>query len=218
MTSLTDVLEEVYKLDYAEFDNPPDHRFSRRSRKRLKEILYRKPTIGYQRSMRPCRRVAIALTIIALMLVGATAVAAVSGFVRKEHKDNTEILFAGNENSPKTIECVYYLPEIPDGYEFSEEVADKWDITTHYLNRVTNRKMVIRQTVKDGYKVHIDNEHHLLEEIEINGHRGLYLRSNNTELCSGSIIWDNMDYVLEISGDFDKSALQKMAKSMKIQD
>lgn len=220
MTSLTDILEEVYRLDYAEFDNPPKHLFSHRSRKRLKKIHYPKSVSckADWRAVSPRKRIIIALMIIAFMTAGITAVAAANGFGRKEHRDNTEVFLTNVENSPKTIEYMYYLPEIPDGYSFNERISESTADITIYTCLETGRGMKIIQRVKENYKSYFDNEHALLEDIEVNGHKGLYLKSNYTDLASGIIIWDNMDYVLEISGDFDKNTLLEFARSLKIRN
>lgn len=215
MYNLKEIMCEVYRQDFAEFDNPPKHHFSHRSRKKLNDILYPKspqPAENHRR-ITPSKRIIIALLIIILMAVGITAGAAISrGFTRKEHRNNTELFAANAENAPKTIENVYYLSEIPKEYELHETVSDDWFVSTSYMNYNTNRCMVLSQIVKEGYKNHVDNEHHPLEEVDVNGHYGLYLGD-----CDGGlIIWDNGDYVLKLSGNFNKDTLLNLAKSAKV--
>lgn len=38
---LEDILEEAYKLDFAEFENPPEHRFSLKHRIGMRKIFSR---------------------------------------------------------------------------------------------------------------------------------------------------------------------------------
>ncbi len=213
--TLADVFETVYRQEFSEFDNPPKHFFSHRHRKAMKEILYPQTTSMFaaDRNIPLKKRVIIALLVILLSALGITAAAAISrGFTRKEHRDNTELFAANAENAPKTIENVYYLPEIPEGYELHETVSDNRSVFTSYMNLNTNRCMVLFQSVKEGHRSSADNEHHLLEEVEINGHYGLYLGNCD----SGSIFWDNGDYILELSGDFNKDELLNLAKSAKL--
>lgn len=216
MYNLKEIMCEVYRQDFAEFDNPPRHYFSRRSRKKLNSILYPNALQPVENSRRiaPSKRIIIALLIIILMAVGITVGAAITnGFLRKEHSDNTELFTPATANCPKTIENVYYLPEIPKGYELYETVSDNWSISTSYMNRNIDRCLALEQTVKELYKSHVDNEHHPLEEVDINGHYGLYLGKGDGW---GVIIWDNGDYILELSGDFNKDELLNLAKSTKI--
>lgn len=215
MYNLKEIMCEVYRQDFAEFDNSMRHHFSRRSRKKLNGILYPKTLQPAQnlRRIAPGKRIVIALLIIILMAVGITAGATIAnGFLRKNHSDNTELFTPAAANCPKIIENVYHLPEIPEEYEFYETVSDNWGVATFYMNRNTGRCMALNQTVKEVYKSHVDNEHHPLEEVDINGHYGLYLG----DCYGGLLIWDNGDYVLELSGDFDKDTLLNLAKSTKI--
>lgn len=214
MYNLKEIMCEVYRQDFAEFDNPPKHHFSRRSRKKLNGILYPKSLQPAENTRRiaPSKRIIIALLIIILMAVGITAGAVISrGFTRKEHRDNTELFAVNAENTPKTIESVYYLPEIPEEYELYEVVSDNRSVFTSYMNYNTNRGMVLFQAVKEGYRDHFDNEHQTFEEVDVNGHYGLYLG----DCDRGLIIWDNGNYVLELSGDFNKDTLLDLAKSAK---
>lgn len=215
MYNLKEIMCEVYRQDFAEFDNPPRHYFSRRSRKKLNSILYPNALQPVENSRRiaPSKRIIIALLIIILMAVGITVGAAITnGFLRKEHSDNTELFTPATANCPKTIENVYYLPDIPEGYELHETVSDYLGVSSSYMNSNTGRCMVLFQSVKDGYRSHVDNEHESLEEVNINGHYGLYL----PDCDGGLIIWDNGDYILELSGDFNKDDLLNLAKSTKL--
>lgn len=215
MYNLKEIMIEVNKRNLAELEDPPRHHFSRQSRKRLNDILYPKiPKI--EKSKIPPRKMLLYLVMaIILLVVGTTAGAAIAnGFLRKEHSDNTELFTPVDSNCPITIESVYYLPEIPEGYKLYETISDNREVYTSYMNQNTGRCMVFCQSVKHGYRSSADNEHHSLEEVDINGHYGLYLGDND----GGSVFWDNDDYILEVSGDFDKDELLNLAKSAKIRE
>lgn len=215
--TLAEVFQIVYKEEFAEFDNPPKHFFSRRHRKAMKAILYphTAPEPSEKRHIPLKRRVLIVLMVVILMAFGISAGAAmIRGFTRKENSDNTEIFAVNAENAPKTIEYVYYLPEIPEGYVPHEYTADSWSVNTSYINLSINKTLNFNQHVKDGYHTHLDNERHELEEIEINGKYALYLGSDSW----GTITWDNEDYVLEVSGCFTKEELIALAESAVIKE
>lgn len=223
MSNLEEVMMEVYRLDYAEFDKPPKHHFSHRHRKAMREILYpgtqASPTTGkIDWSHIPLKkRILIAVLAIILATVGITAGAtAINGFRQNKHRDYTELLTVNAENSPKTIESVYYLSEIPEGYELYEVNPDNRNIYTAYINRNTNRCLTFEQSVKEGYRVYFDTERQDFEELDINGHFALYLGSRDTKNQYGCIVWDNGDYILKISGDFTKDGLIILVKSAKL--
>lgn len=221
MNSLMEVLEEVNRLDYAEFDNPPEHRFSRRSRKALKKLLRPEParrSIHWSRI--PVRkRIVLVLLIVLLAAVGVTAGAvAIYGFKQERHREYTILRTVNADDCPKTIETVYYLPEIPEGYEFYKEDSGKRAIRISYINAETNISFVFDQMVKDRYKGYFDTERQDFEELDINGHYALYLDFSDSEHDSGVIVWDNGDYILKISGNFTKSKLVELANSVKVLD
>ena len=93
MNSLEEVMLEVYRLDYAEFDVPSKHRFSRRHDKAIKEILY--PNYSMMTDYRieqsrvpPKKRALIAALVIVLAVIGiACGAAAVN--VLKRRTDNS---------------------------------------------------------------------------------------------------------------------------------
>lgn len=137
------------------------------------------------------------------------------GFTRKAHGDNTELFAANAENAPKTIEYVYYLSTIPDGYELSETISDSIGKTVIYFNKDTEQTMVFNQWNKMFYNTHLDNERYTLENIELNGNTGYFLIGNEEDITKNTILWDNGDYIIEISGNFNKNALIKLAKTLK---
>ena len=71
------------------------------------------------------------------------------------------------------------------------------------------------QRVKNKYKKNFNTEYREFEELNINGHYALYLETGTSEELVGTYIWDNGDYVLQVSGSFAKDELVKLAKSAK---
>lgn len=217
MINMEQVMEEVYRLDYAEFDNASRHFFSRRHRKAMNEIFYPNTVPRYtpSRNIPLKRRVLFAVMVVILLSLGIAAGASMAwGFTRKEHRDNTEIFAVNAEKAPKTIEYVYYLPDIPEGYVLQKQFSKSRWVCMNYIDPSTNRTMTFEQSVKDGYNNHIDNERHEIEELDIGGKYAIYWGSENF----GIIIWDNEDYVLEISGFFTKEEIVKLARSVKVKD
>ncbi len=215
--TLKQILEEMCLEEATEFENMkdiPHNHFSLRHRRAMRKILSaNQPERRGLRSLPPSKRIVIATMLIFLALVTVTAsAAAIKGFIRKRHRDNTQLFAVNAENSPGLIEYEYYLPEIPDGYELYEKDTTKYSACKIYINS-ENRALTFYQNVKKYYDQHFDNEKKPFEEVEINGHYGLYIDYGTEKMEHGDLVWDNGDYILEISGDLSKSELISLAQS-----
>lgn len=198
--TLSEVFGMVYEREFAEFDKMPRHIFSRRHRKAMKAILHPRPERPLRR-LSPTKRVAVTVLTIFLALSGVTAgAAAFRGFTLKEHRVHTEIFSVNSENAPKTIEYVYYLPNIPEGYILDKQILDEvWNVSD-YFKPNTDEYFKFGQYVKKDFSADFDNEHAQLEPTEVNGKSGLCYELNRWSV----LIWDNEDYILKMSGDFTK--------------
>lgn len=216
---LSQILEKICVEDAASISEIPIQKLSHRHIRKMKRIFS-----TYQRRLYVHKDYPVAVlkraTIIAAVLFFATVTVtagagAMFGFKRNEQRGYTELLTVNAENSPKVIENVYYLPMIPEGYIFYEDDSNEYSVYKSYKNPDINGIMTFSQYLKEGYKENFDNEHCSLEELEINGHYALYLDCSDREHVYGIIVWDNGDYILEVSGNFTKDSLADLAKSAK---
>lgn len=152
----------------------------------------------------------------AAFLTGFMVVYISSSFRGTVYWDNTRLFAINTENGLPTIEYKYHLPELPDGFEIVEQFSSRSDVYTKYKNEVSGQVISLYQHIKTGYAPHLNTEHHDLEEIEINGHGGLCIDFSNDERDRSIVVWDNDDYILQLSGDLDKESLLVLAKSTKI--
>ena len=216
---LSEVLEKICIEEAAAIVAAPVPKLSYGHRRQMKRIIskYQKSFYtGRKYRTASVKRLVLVVTIFFLaMFTVAAGAAAINGFNRKKYRDYTELLTVNAENCPKTIENVYYLSEIPRGYELYNEKTDDYSIYRSYFNQETGLYMAFRQDVKDGYKRNFNTEYHEFEELNINGHYALYLDYSNSEEIGGVIVWDNGDYVLRISGSFTKDKLVLLAKNAK---
>lgn len=213
--TLAEVFDIVYSREFAKFDNPPKHHFPRSHRKAMKEIFYPHTksisTDNYRIPLK--RRVLVALIMIILSTFGiAAGAAAIIGFTRQEHRNHTELFAVNALNSPKTIEDVYYLPNVPGGYELNKQIIDSEWIHLGYIDHSTNKTLLFEQFVKYDFHMGFDNEQSSLEETSINGKIAFYYKGNNY----GIVIWDNEDYILKISGNFTTDELITLAESVEM--
>ena len=88
--TLEEVLEEVYRLDYAEFDKPPKHLFSRRHRQNIKAILFpeQEQLVRSKGRPRPQRAVIIVMLIFLAIITGAISILRLLGFIGTIYHDN----------------------------------------------------------------------------------------------------------------------------------
>ena len=217
--TLNQILENICIEEAAAISDVPVPKLSYRHRRHMKKIFSQ-----YQKSVqigrRPCvaigKRLVIVMTIIILAMYTAAAGAmAINGFNQKRYHDYTTLLTVNADNCPKTIENVYYLPEISKGYELDNEIIDDYFVYRAYLNKDTGGHITFVQDVKNGYKSNFNTEYNEFETLTINGHYALYLETGNSEEISGLLVWDNGDYVLEISGNLSKDELIELAKTAK---
>lgn len=216
---LSQILEKICIEEAAENSAAPMPKLSYRHRRQMKKIFSRYQNdldTGSKPRVTGVKRIVLVVTIILFaMFTVAAGAAAINGFNQKKHRDYTELLTVNAENCPKTIENVYYLSEIPDGYELYSEEKDDYFIFRLYLNHDTGMRIVFHQEIKDGYRCNFNTEYNEFEEFNINGHYALYLKAGNSENVGGLLVWDNGDYILQISGDLSKDELLNLAKSAK---
>lgn len=211
---LSEILEKICMEEAAAIPDAAVPRLSYGHKRKMKRIFS-----AYQKSLHPHKtfgspkRVVLILTIILLAVFTAAAgAAAVRGFNRKEHRSFTELLTVNAENCPKTIEDVYYFPELPEGYDLFEDESNEYFVYRSYVNSDKDRCLIFTQDIKAGYTDNFDNEHQTFEELEINGYYAVYIK-NTSDINSGIIVWDNGNYILSISGIFTKEELIELAKS-----
>lgn len=218
--TLSEILEKICMDEAAAIPEVPVPELSFRHRRKMKRIFSM-----YEKKLRSpkeyrvggIKRYIIVMVMIFLaMCTVAAGAAAIYGFMQNKHHDFTELLTANAENCPKTIENVYYLSEMPEGYELYIEENNEYRMHKSYYNYATNMYMIFTQTVKNRYKKNFNTEYREFEEFDIDGHYALYLETDNSEGIVNFLIWDNGDYVLQISGNFAKDEFVKLAKSAKI--
>ncbi len=214
-----EMIDEVYRREYSEFDNAPEHRFSLRHRLKMRRIfrLFGKNAKRlYAPRFRLTRRTAIILVaIIFLAALSACASPLIIGeFIGREHEDNTQLFAKNIGGAPATIEDIYVLTEIPEGFACTTDVLVPSHHYFIYTNELTDATITFVQSTKIQYDTHYNTEGYWFEEIDINGHSGLCIEFDIEDYI---LVWDNDDYILELSCNLPKDDIVKLAKSAKLQ-
>lgn len=228
---LANALAEDVNGQYGEFfGNDTKHRFSRAYKKRRKmNILSAEKTRGGvpippaprfsipKMTGIPLKKRVTIVSIAVMMAIGVSAGAGASLAVGMKKVAKTKIDFllkaVDMENCPETIECIYYLSEIPDGFyleEFDNEIIS--EVSTWYKNTNGYDFILFMQDTKKGNSFY-DNEHiSSIEDVTVGDKYGVFMTWEKTT----RLVWDNGDYVLEISSRLPKEEAIELAKSAKV--
>ena len=227
---LKSILEEYAEREWARYADVPEHVFSQKHNRSMKRVfrLYEKNTRKFRTysASRPMPKIKftrknimlIMLIVFLAVLTGCAATYFMSQSFRGEvYSDNTELFPINLENCPTIIEEKYFLPEIPDGFEVYDTKSTPFSTYISFINKQTGQTISFSQHVKEGFdSIHFNTEKGELVEVEINGHYGLFLDVSDEENISSGVIWDNGDYILEVTGNLTKYEVINLAKSAEI--
>ena len=228
---LRDILAELCEEEIAELSKFPPFKPSLRHRygmmlifaslnKNSRKAAGKPPRTSAAQS-RPSRLstrlvILIAVIVCAALLTGFILVYISKNFHGTVNEDNTRLFAINTENCPETIEYEYYLPDLPEGFEMSNQDLSSFHMYTTYTNKLSEMTITLSQYTKNKYKIHYNTEEHNFENIEINGHEGIYIYFSEHERFRSVVIWDNDDYILELIGDMPKNNIIDLAKSAEI--
>ncbi len=225
---LREILLEVHTIDYETSNDLPEYKPSLRHRIAMKRIFARfdrnmrklrntstaaeMPVIKHKISIRGIKqRILTAALIIILMALLAGCVSAIVKFLSERfsgtvYEDNTQVFAVDLENCPRTIEYQYAFTDVPEGFELIETIPSPINIYTLYLNSSTGQTITLNQTVKTYFTMHYNTEKSKIEETKINDTTGLYMNFDTDRRSNSTFIWDNGDYIIEVSAELDKNA------------
>lgn len=224
------ILEEMVMSEYAEIENEPDHKFSRKHRLAMKRIFAR-----YERNVRKLRAkepaptaqivenkpryrlsrqvfLAMIVIILAAFLVGWVVVYVSTNFHGTVYHDYTELTPKKTMDCPQTIEYKYELEYVPDGFEQINTVTSRTSAYTLFMNKSTNQSISICQWVKTHYKPSLNTEYRSLEEVDVNDEKGVCIDFSDNTKSKSLVVWDNGDYIIEIIADLDKENTINLCK------
>lgn len=212
------------------FDADTKHRFSHSyKRQRRKAILSAEKTRRGV-TMPPAEGISIPkmtgiplkkrITIISIaimMAVGVSAGAGASLAVGFKKTEETVIDFtlmvADPQNSPQSIEKVYYLPEIPEGYYLDNVDYDLLFDVNYFYEREDNDDFIYFSQIIRPIEISFDNEHILSsEDVMVEDKYGVFMTWERTT----TLLWDNGDYILKIFSRLPKDEAINLAKSAEV--
>lgn len=228
--TIDELISGYYEKAFSGIAEVPLPRFSLKHRMRMNKIFKqfaknKKPISNSKCSERPrvtehykslsLHKRLILLTVLILFLALATGFIVLfvsNGFKGTVHADNTHLFAFNTDNCPGEIEKVYTLSVVPEGYELLESTIFYDSAITIYTNDYGN-ELIFKQKVKKRYNPHINTEEYTLEETDICGCNAIFTEIVHKQEVDSLIIWDNKDYILTLSGNFDKDELINLAVS-----
>lgn len=226
--TLDEVLAAAHDIEFSQYDNAPEHVFSRKHDRVMKRMFnaYEKQTASLHNDKRKGsaashfmwnrKTVLIVLMLIFLaVLAGCSAIVYyLGGFRTDVYTDNTQLFPMALTDCPQRIEEVYYLSELPSEFELLEKSVSDISVYTAYINSATGKTITFHQSIKTAFEPRFNTEHSVLEEISIDENKGIGLEGRTDYIAA----WDNGDYILEVWADLSKAETINLAKSAKVSE
>ena len=228
--AFTEMVEKEYANRPEKF---PRHRFSRKFRRNMDELLRtgkapaekeRKPIGAFSllELMRPVRsrRAILIAAALVVLLFGTTASGTNPIIVwlhdswMEQHGDYGEIQNRekGEGVSQKTF-CKYELTEVPAGYEVVREEYDE-SIGIYYMTYADKdgNLLIFNQGAKDnGNLGNVTANRRDMEEVQVGGLEGYYVHDADT----GNLILSDEKYMLVFIGDLSKAEFLELASGLR---
>lgn len=220
MNDIQKQLDEIVDSYYSDLINTDisdvkDHKYSDKFNKKIEEAF-----AMFEESKKPKphklrRRIIISL--IAAALIGTITVAAYEParrFFINLFSDHTEVTPAENSSEidkhKATIEKKYSIT-VPAGYVLDKESTvetDEMISQIYYLSSDKTKSIGFKQLTKELYSVSLDNKDtELVTKLDRNGRETLI---HSYKDLSTLIIWDNGEYIFELSGEMSESDLMEI--------
>ena len=214
---LQQALLEACEKEFAPFEDGEEHRFSRRHKRKMKE-LFKEYSRGDKKKMPLKKRIIIAVIAVLLAaLTGATAAAVGQRFgIFNVSITHTEVGVIDAEDAPKRIEDIYYIPVLPEGYGVYQYTA-RAEWVSWIIPKVNGGgELLFSQNVKEDYSSRINNQNSGINFIDVGEYEGYYVDFGYDQL---SLEWDHGDYVMglfSVGKDFTIDDLIELALSIQV--
>ncbi len=228
--AFTEMVEKEYANRPEKF---PRHRFSRKFRRNMDELLRtgkapaeyeRKPAGGFSllELMRPVRsrRAILIAAALVVLLFGTTAsdtnpiIVWLHDSWMEQHGDYVEIQNREKDESiSKKTFCKYELTEVPAGYELrGEEYDESVGIYYMFYANEEEQAFIFKQGTKDnGNLGNVTANRKDMEEAQVGGLEGYYVHDADT----GNLILSDERYMLVFIGDLSKAEFLELASGLR---
>ncbi len=216
--ALDDVMTEELNAYLASVDFSVEHRFSEEFERRMQKLIKRREKSYYKLICTAGRRAACTAAVVVLALGFAMSFecvrASVKEFFTKNLSDHIilEVSPEHVRSAPETIEEIYEITELPEGFELVDSLEYP---TSAYAGYIFEEYYIdFSQNTKATYRISLDNEHSVLETyVDASGQEYLIHHSQSGRLC---VIWSENGYIFEIKSNLDEKTVMDLCRSTKI--
>lgn len=229
MNNLKIALGNVMQSDIAPYEQGAEHIFSKKFERKISRIAAKKS------AKIPARRlVTFAAAALAVFSLGIAVGAITTGFnissINREFDGKPAKLFtvAGMDDSPKTIETVYTIGALPEELtlrrtNFNEEHTKAF--TTYIPDRDTIRygdryvydfiyfRQFTREAFSEGY---LASDYVTYKELMFDESPAWFITYERFYGDEAVLIWDEGDYIFELSGNFGEEQALELASSVEV--
>lgn len=216
--ALDDVMTEELNAYLTSVDFSVEHRFSEKFERRMQKLIKRREKSYYKLICTAGRRAACAAAVMVLALGFAMSFesvrASVKEFFTKKFSDHIvlEVSPEHVRSAPDTIEEIYEITELPEGFELADSFEHPTSVYTGYI--FEEYYIDFNQNTKATYRISLDNEHSVLETyVNDSGQEYLIHQSQSGRLC---VIWSENGYIFEIKSNLDKETVINLCRSTKM--
>ena len=217
LQAISEVFNERFEAQMKELEGEEPHVFSEKHNKKMAKLIKNQKKPYYALISTAGRRAACIIAAIIILSASALSVRAIReaifDFIMRIFSDRTVVSTESgtDEGYPETIEELYYISELPEGFEQNKFNENDVSIDTLYVN--DEKYILFSQYTKSYYHKTYDNEQSKYKE---------YCNEENQEYLifsseySNAFLWDNGRYIFTISSNLDKEDILKLCKSTKV--
>lgn len=226
--TVEEMISMYYDREFSAFAEAPDHVFSARHEKKMQKIfdlfdknvsrINKAVTLTEKRKPLSLRKRMLFVAVIIILMAfvtGAVIIFMSDAFKGTVYNDNTKLFSIDIGDSPTTIEKVYTLSVVPEGYEFYDRMETDTVVVTSYRN-CDGQMLFFRQYVKKKFDPKINTEGYELQSASVNGCDAVFVEYDFGNSVETILFWNSEDYVLNLDGVFTKNDMLKLANSNEI--
>lgn len=216
LQAIREVVEERIDQEVLEFSGEEPHVFSREHEKKMAKLIRDQKKPYFKLICTAGRRAACIAVVVILFAATALSVKAIReavfDFITHIFSDHTVVTTesGADDGYPETIEEEYYISALPEGFEETENHKTNAFIKKKFYKE--NEYVIFKQYVKTNYSIYFDNDHFNYDEYIDNDDQKYMIITNEDDT---TYIWNNGQYVFEITSNLDKNQVLELCRSTK---
>lgn len=206
---------EIYEdKRLCEYDDLEEFVPSEKFEKRMERLIKSRNNYFYTATKTRFRKALTVAAVAAVLVTSALSVTAIRetilGFFvsRGSEVDVIEYNTENAKDYPKTIEKLFELKNIPEGYALEDETSDEISSELYFV-KDDEHYLDFQQFTKDSYSSVSDGEFSAPEKIK-DGAQQFIIRTSGKMIM---LVWEKDGYVFEMTGFLGKNEMLKIAQS-----